>query len=102
VMMGSIERLDSRSLKFLVVGEWVISIFFTIEYIMRLISNKKPLQYVFSFFGIVDLISLLPMYLSFFFPGSKVLSVVRALRLLRIFRILNLVKFSGQASQLKL
>ncbi|WGU67745.1 ion transporter [Capnocytophaga canimorsus] len=63
---------------------------------------KKPFQYIFSFYGIIDLIAILPMYLSFFIPGSKVLAVVRALRLLRVFRILDLVNFTNQANELKL
>src|SRR5690606_39180146 len=84
------------------VSEWVITVFFTIEYILRIISTKKPSKYVFSFYGIIDLIAVLPMYLSFFIPGSQVLSIVRVLRLLRLFRVLNLASFTGQESHLKL
>jgi len=102
VMLESVEKLDSKYHQFILVSEWVITIFFTIEYFLRILSNRKPLSYVFSFYGIVDLISILPMYLSFIFPGSRMLSVIRALRLLRLFGILNLVHFTGQESQLKL
>lgn len=102
VMLESVEELDQKHHQFLIVSEWIITIVFTIEYVLRILSNKKPLKYIFSFYGIVDLISLLPMYLSFFIPGSKMLSVIRALRLLRLFGILNLVHFTGQESQLKL
>ncbi|HEU0137609.1 MAG TPA: ion transporter [Flavobacterium sp.] len=102
VMLESVDKLDQQYHGFLVASEWVITIFFTIEYLLRIISTTKPLKYILSFYGIIDLISILPMYLSFFVPGSKILSVVRALRLLRLFRVLNLVQFSGQASQLKL
>jgi voltage-gated potassium channel len=86
----------------LVFAEWVITIFFTLEYILRIISTQKPLKYIFSFYGIIDFISILPMYLSFFIPSTKILSVIRALRLLRLFRILKLGNFTGQASELKL
>jgi Ion transport protein. len=76
--------------------------FFTVEYILRIISTRKPKEYIFSFYGIIDFIAVTPMYLSFFIPGSQVLAVVRALRLLRLFRVLNLVQFTGQESHLKL
>lgn len=102
VMLETVEQLDAKYHQFLIISEWIITIVFTLEYIMRIISNKKPLNYILSFYGIVDLISILPMYLSFFIPGSRMLSVIRALRLLRLFGILNLVHFTGQESQLKL
>jgi len=102
VMLESVKSLDAKYHTFLHISEWTITIFFTIEYILRIISTKKPREYIFSFYGIIDLIAVLPMYLSFFIPGSQVLVVVRALRLLRLFRILNLASFTGQESQLKL
>lgn len=100
-MLESVKGIDSKYHNFLVVSEWVITIFFTIEYILRLISHKKPWQYIFSFYGIIDFISILPMYLSFFITGSKFLSMFRVLRLLRVFRILELAQFSEQANELK-
>lgn len=100
-MLESVKGIDSKYHNFLVVSEWVITIFFTIEYILRLISHKKPWQYIFSFYGIIDFISILPMFLSFFITGSKFLSVFRVLRLLRVFRILELAQFSEQANELK-
>ncbi|MCP1994552.1 ion transporter [Flavobacterium sp. HSC-61S13] len=102
VMLESIEQLDTKYHTFIIVSEWIITVFFSIEYTLRIICNKKPLKYIFSFYGIVDLISILPMYLSFFIPGSRILSVVRALRLLRLFGILNLMPYVGQESHLKL
>ena len=102
VMLESVESLDIVYHDFFIISEWIITIFFTIEYILRIISSRKPLRYIFSFYGVIDFISILPMYLSFFIPGTKTMTVFRALRLLRLFRILNLVQFSGQASQLKL
>lgn len=102
VMLESVQTLDAKYHTFLHVSEWVITIFFTIEYILRIISIKKPSTYIFSFYGIIDLIAALPMYMAIFIPGSQILSVVRALRLLRLFRVLNLVQFTGQESHLKL
>ncbi len=102
VMLESVKSLDDKYHTFLSVSEWIITIFFTIEYILRIISTKKPKPYIFSFYGIIDFIAILPMYLSFFIPGSQVLAVIRALRLLRLFRVLNLASFTGQESHLKL
>ena len=102
VMLESVKSLDAKYHTFLYFSEWIITVFFTIEYILRIISHKKSSKYIFSFYGIIDLIAVLPMYLSFFIPGSQVLAVVRALRLLRLFRVLNLASFTGQESHLKL
>lgn len=102
VMLESVEQLDAKYHVFLIAAEWIITVFFTLEYLLRIISNRKPFSYIFSFYGIVDFISTLPMYLSFFFPGSRMLSIIRALRLLRLFGILNLLHYTGQESQLKL
>lgn len=70
--------------------EWIFTIIFTIEYILRLITIKKPWHYVFSFLGIIDLLAIIPSYLSIFFVGGQSLLVFRALRLLRVFRIFKL------------
>ncbi|WP_318308774.1 ion transporter [Flagellimonas crocea] len=101
VMLESIDEFDARYHSELLTLEWVVTIFFTLEYIARLISIKKPLKYVFSFYGIIDFLSTIPLYLSYILAGSQVLLAVRAFRLLRIFRILKLVKFMGEASQLQ-
>lgn len=102
VMLETVDFIDEKYHSYLLVFEWIITIFFTLEYILRIISIKKPSEYIFSFYGIIDFVAILPMYLSFFLGGAQILSVVRALRLLRLFRILNLVSFTGQASQLRL
>ncbi|MHC5201626.1 ion transporter [Myroides sp. LJL119] len=102
IMLESVQSVDTKhhtALKFL---EWVITVFFTIEYVLRILCNRKPLNYIFSFYGIVDFMSILPMYLSFFIADVEILTVVRALRLLRLFQILNLVPYIGQESHLKL
>jgi len=76
--------------------EWGFTIIFTIEYILRLICVKKPWRYVFSFFGLIDLLAIIPGYLSLFLAGSQSLMVLRALRLLRIFRIFKLAHFLSE------
>jgi len=81
--------------------EWAITILFTIEYILRLYSVDKPWRYALSFYGIVDLLSILPTFLSFFIAGSQSLLVIRVLRLLRVFRILKLAQFVGEARMLR-
>jgi voltage-gated potassium channel len=73
--------------------EWGFTILFTIEYILRLICITKPWRYVFSFLGLIDLLAIIPGYLSVFVPGTRSLLVLRALRLLRIFRIFKLSHF---------
>ncbi len=101
VMLESVKEIDQQYHLILLSLEWVVTIFFTLEYIARLISIRKPWKYVFSFYGIIDFVSTIPLYLSYILAGSQVLLAVRAFRLLRIFRILKLVKFMGEASQLK-
>lgn len=101
VMLESVKEIDAKYHRVLLSLEWVVTIFFSLEYIARIISIKKPFKYIFSFYGIIDFVSTIPLYISYFFAGSQVLLAVRALRLLRVFRILKLVKFLGEASQLK-
>ena len=81
--------------------EWAITILFTIEYILRLSCVANPRRYARSFYGIIDLLSILPSYLSFFIAGSQSLLVIRALRLLRVFRVLKLAHFIGEAKMLR-
>ncbi|MFT4600251.1 MAG: voltage-gated potassium channel [Arenicella sp.] len=73
--------------------EWSVTVVFTIEFIARLLCVKKPLRYIFSFYGLIDLISLLPTYIGLYFTGTEPLRVLRSVRLLRIFRILKLSQF---------
>ncbi|WP_047415459.1 ion transporter [Cellulophaga sp. Hel_I_12] len=101
VMLESIQGIDAKYHSTLLTLEWVVTIFFTIEYIARVVSIKKPTEYIFSFYGIIDLLSTIPLYLSYVLAGSQVLLALRAFRLLRVFRILKLVRFLGEASQLK-
>jgi len=80
--------------------EWLFTGLFTVEYVARLYSATKPLRYATSFFGVVDLLAIVPGYLSLLFVGSQYLLAIRALRLLRIFRILKLSRYLGEASVL--
>lgn len=80
--------------------EWCFTVIFTVEYALRLGSVRRPLSYARSFYGVVDLLAILPSYLSFFVAGSQSLLVIRALRLLRVFRVLKLAHFLGEARML--
>ena len=98
VMLESVENIESKYAVFLNISEWVITILFTLEYILRIISVKKPKTYIFSFYGIIDLLSTIPKYLSLFVLGTHSLVALRALRLLRVFRILKLTRFIGESA----
>ena len=80
--------------------EWVFTILFSIEYILRIIASPKPIRYIFSFFGLVDILSIAPTYMSLFGGEVHSLMVIRGLRLLRIFRVLKLGRFLLEADQL--
>jgi voltage-gated potassium channel len=81
-------------------AEWTLTIVFTVEYLLRLVAVGRPLRYALSFYGIVDLLAILPTYVSLIFPGTQVLLAVRILRLLRVFRVLKLTRFLGEADVL--
>lgn len=100
VMMETVAEFDLKYHYYLVLLEWIITGLFTIEYTFRIISLNKPWKYVTSFYGIIDLLAILPMYLSIFFMGTSILAVVRSLRLLRLFKILNHPQFTSQSLQL--
>ncbi|MFP2997626.1 ion transporter [Spongiivirga sp. MCCC 1A20706] len=100
VMLESVPSFDAKYHDQLDIAEWIITILFSLEYIARIVVVKKPTKYIFSFFGIVDLLSTIPKYLSLILGGSQFLVAVRALRLLRVFRILKLVRYIGEAAML--
>nr|WP_027395089.1 ion transporter [Aquimarina latercula] len=100
VLLESVDDIDKKYHAVMVVTEWIITILFTIEYILKVISLDRPKRYIFSFYGIIDLLSTLPLYLSYFFTGGSTFLALRALRLLRVFRILKLVKYMGEANTL--
>jgi voltage-gated potassium channel len=97
VMLDSVDPVRAVYGRWLYVGEWVFTILFTVEYLLRLYCVQRPLLYARSFFGVVDLLAILPTYLSIFLPGGQYFIVIRALRLLRIFRVFKLVQFLGEA-----
>ena len=100
VMLESVDSINNKYGTFLNIAEWIITILFSLEYILRLIAIKKPLKYVFSFYGIIDLLSTIPKYISLIFVGSHHLAALRALRLLRVFRILKLARYIGASNRL--
>ncbi len=100
VMLESVKEIDAKYHKLLDIAEWIITILFSLEYIARVITVKKPLKYITSFYGIIDLLSTIPKYLSLIFFGTQSLVALRALRLLRVFRILKITRFVGASNNL--
>ena len=101
VMIESISGIADRWRPELYVLEWIFTVAFTIEYVLRVYSAEQPRRYVRSFFGIVDLLAVLPTYISIFVPGAQSLLVVRFLRLLRVFRVLKLAEYVQEARVLR-
>ena len=101
VMLDSVSSIREKHGELLYAVEWFFTILFTVEYIFRLICVGRPIRYAVSFFGIVDLLAILPTYMSLLFFGSRYLSVVRVLRVLRIFRVLKLGHHTKEAAVLK-
>lgn len=100
VMLASVPAINEDLRGALYRAEWVITILFTVEYILRLYVSDKPIRYARSFYGIVDLLAILPAYIDLFMPGAHYLMLLRVLRVLRIFRVLKLVKYIGEANAL--
>lgn len=100
VMLESVPEVAAAHGELLRTVEWAFTILFTIEYGLRLLSVRQPLRYARSFYGVVDLLSILPTYVSLLAPGSHSLLVIRSLRLLRVFRVFKMVQFLGEANVL--
>ena len=100
VMMESVQEVYTLYGYEMRVIEWIFTLIFTLEYAARIVSSPKPWKYIFSFMGIVDLLSLIPTYLSLIISGTHALLVIRSIRLIRVFRILKLTRFMGGAQQL--
>ncbi len=100
VMLETITSFNNKYANFFNIAEWVITILFTVEYFLRIISIKKPTQYIFSFYGVIDFLSTIPKYMSLFFLGTHALVALRALRLLRVFRILKLGRYVSESNNL--
>lgn len=93
VMMESVQIFDAKLHLLFVILEIIITAFFTVEYVLRILTIKNKKAYIFSFFGIIDFLAILPFYLSLFFPITKYFLILRMLRMLRVFRIFNLLDF---------
>src|SRR5688572_4432061 len=98
VILDSVPSYHEKYGNVFLIIEWCFTILFTIEYILRLVAVKKPVRYAFGFLGLIDLLAIVPMYLSILFAGAQSLLVLRALRLLRIFRIFKLSHFLTEMS----
>ncbi|WP_440955844.1 ion transporter [Methanosarcina sp. Mfa9] len=100
VMLDSVNSIAIRYGDLFHTLEWIFTIMFTVEYFLRLICVGRAIRYATSFFGIIDLLAILPTYLSLMLPGSQYLLVIRSLRLLRVFRVLKLAQYMGEADLL--
>jgi voltage-gated potassium channel len=101
VMLESIPSNAEHYARLFYILEWFFTVLFTMEYILRLLVVQNRSRYIFSFFGIVDLLSILPTYLALIFSGAQVLIVIRIIRLFRVFRILKLAQFVGAGNTLR-
>lgn len=99
-MLESVQSINDQYGDLLNIAEWVITILFSIEYILRIVSVKKPWNYIFSFYGVIDLLSTIPKYVSLILVGTHNLAALRALRLLRVFRILKLARYISESNRL--
>lgn len=100
VMLESISAVRARYFTLLWGMEWAFTLLFTIEYLFRIYSSPNPRRYIFSFFGIVDLLAIIPTYIAIFIPTAQALVVIRAIRLLRIFRVFKLYRFISAGNML--
>ena len=101
IFADSIASMRAQYGALLIRVEWGFTILFTLEYLVRLYCTRNSGAYALSFFGLIDLFSVLPTYISLFIPGTQYLLVIRVLRVLRVFRVLKLVKYLGEAQNLK-
>ena len=100
VMLESVPGNSEQMTMWLQDAEWVITILFTIEYILRIWVVQKPFAYIFSFYGIIDLLAILPSYIGLFVAGTHMFIILRSLRLLRVFRVLKLTRYVQESSKL--
>lgn len=101
VMLESVPSIAANNLLTLHKLEWIITGIFTVEYLLRILITKRPVRYIFSFYGIIDFLSVIPTYLSLVFVGSHSLVVIRMLRLIRVFRILKLTRYTSAGQSLR-
>ncbi|MBN2011596.1 ion transporter [candidate division KSB1 bacterium] len=100
VMLDSVKSVQRLHGQFLYRGEWLFTILFSIEYVLRLVSVRRPIKYAASFFGVIDLLAVVPTYVSLLIPGTHYLLVIRILRILRIFRVFKLAQYMKEANRL--
>lgn len=100
IMLESIPAIGSKYYIWFRILEYILTIIFTIEYILRIICLKSPKKFIFSFYGVIDLMAVLPVYLEFFIPHTHMLMMIRSFRLLRVFRIFNMVSFLEESRML--
>jgi len=100
VMLDSVEAIAASHRQAFRMAEWVFTLLFSVEYVLRLSTVRRPLGYALSFFGVVDLLAVLPTYLGLLLPGGQYLIVIRFLRVLRVFRVLKLAQYVGEARTL--
>lgn len=100
VLLDSVPSINQKYGNLFFIAEWFFTIIFTIEYVLRILTARKVSAYVLSFYGVIDLLAILPTYLSLFLVGTQFLLVIRVLRLLRVFRVLKLARFMGASAQL--
>ena len=102
VMLESVASIDEEYGSLLLTLEWIFTILFTIEYFLRIYSINKPLKYIFSSMGIIDLLAILPTYLTFAFPYLSTLTVIRSIRIIRIFRVFKLKRYIRGATTMQI
>ena len=100
VMLESIYSVNEEYGYYLRISEWIITVIFSLEYLLRVWVVKKPLSYIFSFYGIIDLLAILPSFLGLVITGGQSLMVIRALRLLRVFRILKISRYTSEGKSI--
>ncbi|MGB1247386.1 MAG: ion transporter [Chitinophagales bacterium] len=96
IMLETVGSIQVKYGRLLVALEWTFTVLFTIEYALRIYSSKRKMGYILSFYGLVDLVSIIPTYLGLFAFGAKYFAIVRAMRLLRVFRVLKMVQFLNE------
>lgn len=100
VVLESVQSIRNNNIQLLIALEWVFTVIFTLEYLFRIYVTDRPFRYIFSFYGIIDLLAILPAFLAIFFVGAHSLLIVRTFRLLRVFRILKISRYLKAAQNL--
>lgn len=100
VIFGSVQSISTHFSLLFRILEYVFTVFFTFEYLLRIYCSPNPRKYIFSFFGIVDLLATLPVYLSFIFTGAHYFLIIRAFRLIRVFRVFKMFNFLQEGNLL--